>query len=206
LGKTYESYLQLRSAEREGLDYSVRFRRGSSGIAVMAPHGGDIEPGTTEIAEAAAGRLHSFYTFEGLRPDHNLDLHIASTLFDEPEGLKIASEAAVVVTIHGCRERDPVVFTGGLDLELRRAVKRGLESEGFPVQEDPRLPGMSLMNLCNRSSLGRGLQLEVSRGLRWTMFGGLRRAERREHRRPFELFVGALRTALDNYAGKARRM
>ncbi|MFO7785492.1 MAG: poly-gamma-glutamate hydrolase family protein [Thermodesulfobacteriota bacterium] len=201
MGKTYESYLELRSVEREGLDYRVRSWKGSSGIAVMAPHGGDIEPGTTEIAEATARPRHAFYSFEGLKPDQNLDLHIASTLFDEPEGLRIALEAMTVITIHGCRERDPVVFAGGLDVELRRIVAGGLETAGFMVREDPRLPGRSLMNLCNRSRMGRGVQLEVSQGLRRTMFPGLRGAERMEPLPAFDRFVAALRKALGAYGG-----
>ncbi len=199
MGKTYESYLELRSVERNGLDYRVRSWRGSSGIAVMAPHGGDIEPGTTEIAEATARPQHAFYSFEGLKQDHNLDLHIASTLFDEPEGLRIASEATTVITIHGCRERDPVVLTGGLDVELRRVVTRHLETAGFMVREDPRLPGRSMMNLCNRSRKGRGMQLEISRGLRLTMFPGLRGNERRDPLPPFGRFVTVLQKALLAY-------
>lgn len=200
MGKTYESYLELRSAEREGMDYRVRSRKGSSGIAVMAPHGGDIEPGTTEIAEATALSQHAFYSFEGLKPDHNLDLHIASTLFDEPEGLRIASEATTVITIHGCREQDPLVLAGGLDVELRRIVTRGLETAGFIIREDPRLPGRNLMNICNRSRLGRGMQLEISRGLRKMMFPGLRGPDRRKPLPAFDQFVTALRKALLTYA------
>ncbi len=205
MGKVYESYFKLRSMEREGLDYRIRSRKGFSGIAVMAPHGGDIEPGTTEIAEAAASPQHAFYSFEGLKPDSNLDLHIDSTLFDEPEGLRIASGAMTVITIHGCRERDPLVLAGGLDVELGRIVSRGLENAGFTIREASRfpgrsLPGRSMMNLCNRSRLGRGMQLEISRGLRREMFPGLRGHERREPLPLFDHFVAALQNALLTYA------
>jgi phage replication-related protein YjqB (UPF0714/DUF867 family) len=201
MGRKYASYNELRGTEREGLDYRVRVRTGLSGIALMAPHGGEIEPGTTEIAEAVAGREHAFYSFEGLKPDHNLDLHIASTLFDEPRGLGEAAGAATVITVHGCRERTPVVLVGGLDKTLRKALASALEEAGFAVREDPRLPGRSPLNLCNRSARGRGVQLEVSRGLRRTLFPGLTRSDRKAPLPRFERLVAALRRALSARAG-----
>ncbi len=47
--------------ETKGKDYRIHLRHGKSGILVMAPHGGGIEPGTTEIADAVAGAERSFY-------------------------------------------------------------------------------------------------------------------------------------------------
>ncbi len=49
------------------LDYLILSRQGTSGIAVMAPHGGGIEPGTSEIANRVAGDEHAYYSFEGLK-------------------------------------------------------------------------------------------------------------------------------------------
>lgn len=37
-------------------------------VAIIAPHGGSIEPGTSEIAATIAGDSQSFYAFEALRP------------------------------------------------------------------------------------------------------------------------------------------
>ena len=196
MGGKYASYLELREAEEEGLDYRVRLRAGSSGIAVMAPHGGEIEPGTSEIAEAVAGRDHAFYSFEGLKPGSNLELHISSTLFDEPRALEAAAASSSVITIHGCREGDPVVLVGGRDAQLRREAAGALEEAGFVVREDPRLPGRSPLNLCNRSRLGRGVQLELSRGLRRTLFPDLTRNARSNPLPRFERFVAALRATL----------
>lgn len=50
----YRSYDNLCRNEVEDRDFRIRFRHGTSGIAIVAPHGGGIEPGTTEIAEAIA--------------------------------------------------------------------------------------------------------------------------------------------------------
>ena len=35
------------------------------------PHGGGIEPGTSEVADAIAGEEFSFYAFEGLKSSDN---------------------------------------------------------------------------------------------------------------------------------------
>jgi phage replication-related protein YjqB (UPF0714/DUF867 family) len=55
----YATFDALRSAHEEGRDFRVEWRLGVSGIAVMAPHGGGIEPGTSEVARALAGFQHS---------------------------------------------------------------------------------------------------------------------------------------------------
>jgi len=195
----YESYRELRETEQEGRDYRIRSWPGESGIAVMAPHGGEIEPGTTEIAEAMARNGHAFYSFEGIKPDHNQDLHIASTCFDEPVAGGIAAAATRVITIHGCRESEEAVVVGGLDTELRASVRERLEKAGFSVREDPRLPGRSRMNICNRCGRGRGVQLEVTRGLRRRLFPGLTASERKSPLPLFFRFVEALCDALQEH-------
>ena len=55
-----------------------------SDVAVVAIHGGKIEPGTSELARAVARDDHPFYLFEGLKPQGNRDLHISSGRFDDP--------------------------------------------------------------------------------------------------------------------------
>lgn len=66
----YSNYDELSCHEPKGIDYRIRCVS-SSDIAILAIHGGKIEPGTTEIAEAVAKNQHSFYTFEGLKPTGN---------------------------------------------------------------------------------------------------------------------------------------
>ena len=51
----YTNYDELRQNERENVDYAIFHRGADSQIAVMAPHGGGIEPGTIDIADAMAG-------------------------------------------------------------------------------------------------------------------------------------------------------
>jgi phage replication-related protein YjqB (UPF0714/DUF867 family) len=47
-------------------------------LAILAPHGGGIEPGTSELAEAVAGEGLSFYAFEGLKRSGNAVLHVGT--------------------------------------------------------------------------------------------------------------------------------
>jgi len=192
----YSSYKELADTEKEGIDYRIRWIRRSSGVLVIAPHGGDIEPGTSEIAEALADAKHSFYAFEGIRRHANRDLHIPSTRFDEPIAMGLVQGGETVVTVHGCRGEDPIVFVGGLDLDLMRSVTESMKKAGFAVGTSARLPGRDAMNICNRSSRGRGIQLEISRGLRRLMFKGLRVEERAFRLESFERFVQSVGRAL----------
>lgn len=41
----YASFKDLQDNEVEGIDYRIRSRAGSTGIALLCIHGGDIEPG-----------------------------------------------------------------------------------------------------------------------------------------------------------------
>lgn len=137
-------------------------------ISIIAPHGGRIEPGTSQIARAIAGDLFNAYCFEGKRPRFNDHLHITSTNFDEPKALSMAGASEYIVTVHGCRDRSRHVYLGGLDFELIEAAERNLKQQGFFVgaHSNPRLQGKSRSNICNRGRRGVGLQLEIARDLR----------------------------------------
>ena len=94
---------------------------------ILAPHGGKIEPATTEVAEAIAGIDYSFYSFEGLKADGNGVLHIESHLFDEPRALEAIEKADIIVTVHGqVDQKEEFVMVGGLNDGLRSEMKRQL--------------------------------------------------------------------------------
>ena len=80
----YTSFKDLQQNEVEGTDYRIRWRAGRTGIALLCIHGGDIEPGTSEIADGIAGHDHTYYALEGMKDAGNKTLHITSTAFDEP--------------------------------------------------------------------------------------------------------------------------
>ncbi len=50
----YPNFATLEQHERSGIDYCVLVRREEPAFAIVAPHGGGIEPGTSEIADAIA--------------------------------------------------------------------------------------------------------------------------------------------------------
>ena len=185
----YRNFAQLKRYEVEHLDYRIQFRVGGSRIAVVAPHGGKIERGTSQIAKAIAGEDHSFYGFEGIKPalSDNRDLHITSNNFDEPRALSLVRDADVVISIHGAKGMESAVYTGGLDQQLGRRVLISLNRlEIFACNDpSPTRQGKCASNICNRGRSRKGLQLELTFGLRKRLFGG---KDNSGVRQPTELF------------------
>ena len=204
----YPNFAMLAACEDEGVDFRVRYRLAHSPVAVVAPHGGGIEAGTSELAEAVAGREHSFYAFEGIRGHENADLHVASTRFAEPRGLQVVSRSDVVLAIHGRDRDDETVFLGGLHAELIDDLAAALERAGFRTarHDRPGFGGADPDNICNRGRSGRGVQLELPRGLRRRLFPALNAAGRRVRTCGFRRFRNALRGALREWVSARDRL
>jgi phage replication-related protein YjqB (UPF0714/DUF867 family) len=196
----YADFATLALNERSGIDYSVLARRAEPAFAIIAPHGGGIEPGTSEIADAIARERFSSYAFEGLKSSGNADLHITSTRFDEPMCLIILGHSGIIVALHGEDSDDDGegVFVGGLDVTLGSQIGTALTEKGFDVREhpDPDLQGRDPKNLCNRGTSCAGVQLELSRAVRETLFESLTRAGREHPTSRFYVFVDAVRHVL----------
>lgn len=169
LAKDFGSYADLAAAYERDKDYRiVRMPRPTSATAVLAPHGGGIEAYTSDIARAIAGDDFGLYVFEGLlRAGNFAALHLSSELFDEPDCLQMLGTCDRVVTVHGCGVDGEIVLLGGGDDALRGAIAAQLEAVGVRFDDAPaRLAGADPRNICNRGRTGRGVQLEVSMGLR----------------------------------------
>jgi phage replication-related protein YjqB (UPF0714/DUF867 family) len=202
----YANFAELARKEVAGVDYRILLRRATSSFAIVAPHGGGIEPGTSEIADAIAeedlskGTTLSCYSFEGIKSAGNVDLHITSTHFDEPLCLSLIRETQIVITIHGehSEEDGDGVFVGGLDERLGRRLARALRTAGFNVgkHKNPKLQGIEPTNLCNRGKTRAGVQLELSRSIRTQMFSSLTREGRKTTKPPFRKFVKAIRSVI----------
>lgn len=195
----YANFEALQAEQREDQDFRVRTAlREEAKIAVVAPHGGAIEPGTSELAIAISGSDLSFAVFEGIKAKKNRDLHITSTNFDEPRCVNVVAQAIAAVTIHGEASQGAVAYIGGADRALRKHISKSLSDAGFDVQEhqDPALQGTSPANICNRGTSGGGVQLELSRGLRSTLFESLDSKGRDRQTHTFFEFVEALRQGL----------
>lgn len=166
--KKYASLADLARHEVEGRDFRVVMRRRpGSAVLLIAPHGGSIEAGTSEIAGIAAGDEHNLFCFEGCKPrGENRALHITSHKFDHPECLALAAACEVIVTVHGCLG-DSQIHVGGLDEDLAARMSRRLRAQGFTVEyPSARYPGRHPLNICNRGARAKGVQVEVSHDLR----------------------------------------
>ena len=165
----YASFAELQSGETLDEDYRVNLcERPSAAALIIAPHGGSIEIGTSELATLIAGEEHSLFTFDGLKPrGRNRDLHITSHNFDHPDCVALAARHSVVLAVHGCKGESSQIYVGGLDEELGALLTERLTAAGFPTSpHGHKYPGRNRLNICNRGARGRGVQLEFTLDLR----------------------------------------
>jgi phage replication-related protein YjqB (UPF0714/DUF867 family) len=172
----YANFAALSECEREGVDFRVCVSEKNSTVAIIAPHGGKIEPRTSEIAAAIAGNTFNFYCFEGTKENNNHSrLHIKSGNFDEPRCRALVQKSDVVIAVHGLGGNEVFVDVGGLDSVLRNVVYEQLLKADFDArivaQGDH--AAISQDNICNRGQRARGVQLEITKGLRDCLNGPL---------------------------------
>ena len=164
---TYKSFDELTSHEEIDRDYKIWVSDVESPITVMAPHGGRIEPRTSYIARKIARDKFNCYCFEGIKADNNGCLHITSHNFDEPQALELIARSQYVVTVHACTDKESRVYLGGLDKRLIAVISGRLKARGIVrASTHAKYPGLNPDNICNRGVGRKGVQLEVSRGLR----------------------------------------
>jgi phage replication-related protein YjqB (UPF0714/DUF867 family) len=201
---TYKNFKSLSAVEKEGIDFQIWFNKIKSPIAIIAPHGGYIEPGTSEIAISIAGDDFACYSFEGIKPKGNKKyLHITSTNFDEPEGVEICRNSDIVLAVHGARENDHFVYVGGRNEDIKNRIIEKLKNDGFNAKEDSTdHSGRDARNICNKCKSTQGLQLEISEGLRKEMFMGLDPENLKLTTDVFDKFVNSIRFVLYENATK----
>ncbi len=195
-----------------GRDFRIAFGDGDiARCLLIAPHGGGIEPGTSEVLRAVrdAGGW-AWYEFAGFLRKGNKDaLHITSTLFDEPTLLALLPRTNFVLTLHGAAETsDQVVYVGG-NWDAGRAtiiatVNAATAAHGIQALEAPaHLRGGESTNLTNRGKFGHGIQLEFSRGARNLLFPPDCSREARGNRSSrLHALARAIHTSLQNLAAK----
>ena len=165
----YDNFADLAEHETGGTDYRIRVVARDLSAAIIAPHGGQIEPATTEIAVAIAGKTYCLYSFEGIRKNRpHGDLHITSTRFDEPLCLELISRCDRVLALHGLAGTESNAYVGGLDTALRDEICTALNAAGFVSEVDSSRghAATSPDNICNKGRQQAGVQLELTRGLR----------------------------------------
>ena len=158
----YRNFGELKSKESPN-SYRIVARNRSSPVTFIAPHGGNIEPGTSEIVRALADKTYNLYLFEGIRP-RSRELHITSHHFDEPQCLKLVGKSEIVIAVHGrANESDmETICLGGLDQRRINSIASSLATSDFHSQtEGHKFSAKIPNNICNRGVRGEGVQLRV---------------------------------------------
>ncbi|MEU2864650.1 poly-gamma-glutamate hydrolase family protein [Streptomyces mirabilis] len=190
---------------------------------VIAPHGGGIEGGTSELCLAiagyhpadlaptpVAGPVHDFWMFEGLMSSGNGALHVTSTHCDDTIARSLCAGSLNALSLHGCSPEQAglesgaeAVLIGGLNPTFRQYLLEEFTAVGIravTASGEEEIAGISPDNICNRTLLGMGAQLEMTTALRTAMFASGKNtiADRATNLLPsFWTFTAATRRAID---------
>jgi len=162
----YSNFKTLAANEILNQDYRIRIQDLGSNITIIAPHGGLIEPRTSLITELIAGDTFNYYCFEGIKEKNNRNLHITSHQFDEPEALNLTFSSDIIISIHACKDKEKIIYIGGRFKELASCIQGALESLNIKILKKEKFLGTHPSNICNKGKRNKGVQLEISRGLR----------------------------------------
>ena len=168
----YASMTQLQRETKEGIDWKKEIRDQGNQVLIVAPHGGNIEQGTSELTKLLAQQGgYDYFSFEAMRPSNNTQLHVTSTHYDDPTLHQMVEGRVATISIHGAKGDDQIVFLGGAKSVLRDAIQSQLESRGFAVQVPPEyLGGLNEDNFINKNENSTGVQLELTTALRKALF------------------------------------
>jgi phage replication-related protein YjqB (UPF0714/DUF867 family) len=215
----------------EGVDYARRHRRHERfddslapsfdlpKTVILAPHGGGIERGTSELCLAVAGYhpanlpitppaavTYDYWMFEGVREDDNRPLHVPSTGCDDQWAVSLCAGACNALSLHGFEPKPPLdpdaqlILVGGKDTALHDLLLPAFKKAGLKAVDPGQgeLDGNDDKNIVNKTRKGEGTQLELSTPLRDAMFTDIRRS-RRKHTTTevFWTFAAVCRDAID---------
>ena len=194
----FKSMEDLKMVLQEGVDYRIKTRDRNSNVTVAAPHGGFIEPGSSELAEAISGDEYNLFDFRGLDNKHPRKAHVTSSHYKDPLLTELLNKSDICLSVHGMRGEEEALYVGGLNKELRELVTEKLTAAGFPANSNPpKFRGEHQKNFIN-SPKDHGVQLELSWGLRKTIM-----EEQGDIENPrFRNFVKAVRGAIREYREK----
>lgn len=232
----YDSMSELYANETEGLNFTREWRRhrarydslrdykDENKIFIMAPHGGSIESGTTELALATAGFVKNFngtidtsytydyFIFNGTNPkNENGRLHVTSSHYDDTDANALVNNSLVSLAFHGCTDLQPDESTGegykacligGLDQELKEILEVQLMAAGFNafITSQDTLDGSLPANIINKNKRGQGAQFELTTSLRRSFYAKNNPKDRRKSTTSdFWLFVNAIRASIEAY-------
>lgn len=168
----FRSMTQLFAHTKEGVDWKKETKKRVSNVIIVAPHGGNVEKGTTELTKMVANDNHyDYYSFTILNRKNPEKFHVTSANYNDPTLLKMVKSKDFAVSIHGAKGDKPVIYLGGLDRQLKEAIKQQLVKAHFNVKIAPTYLGGDLkQNFVNRDFKDKGVQLELSTAFRKSLF------------------------------------
>ncbi|MGI2278247.1 poly-gamma-glutamate hydrolase family protein [Staphylococcus cohnii] len=168
----YKSMTELYNDTKEGIDWKKDTRDVGKSVLIVAPHGGNIEQGTSELTKLVANNGDfDYFSFEAIRPSNNTQLHVTSTNYDDATLHDMIQDRTATISIHGAQGEEQLVYLGGYQSPLRDAIQSQLERKGFVVKIPPEyLGGLSNANFINKVEGSTGVQLELTTALRKAFF------------------------------------
>jgi len=235
----YDSMTALYAHEVEGVNFTKEWYRHrwryetfknykeENEIFIMAPHGGGIESGTTELALAAAGftddfngkpatsDTYDYFIFSGINPrNQNGRLHVTSSHYNDPVANELVRNSLISLAFHGCTDTQPVESTGsgykacligGLDKPFKQKLKQRLQKAGFNafITTQKELNGDLPDNIINKNKRKAGAQFELTTSLRKSFYGINNPGGRRTSTNAdFWLFIDTIRKSIEQYKGQ----
>ncbi len=203
----YRNFSELKANRPNA--FRINKLKGNDKFLVFTPHGGGIEPGTTEICEWFGRAAFSYYAFTGVGKNCK-ELHVTSTHFDEPKLIKMLTDHQYAVSFHGMtdymkQKYGADIFLGGLNYDLQRRLKENLRND-YTVATSMDYPNSPLAasnprNVTNRCHSNAGVQIELSESLRRSFFKDnfkLKKGRKRITKRLID-FCSIVKSTLDNY-------
>ncbi|WP_229294142.1 poly-gamma-glutamate hydrolase family protein [Staphylococcus lloydii] len=168
----YKSMTELYNDTTEGIDWKKDTRNVGKPVLIVAPHGGNLEQGTSELTKLVANNGDfDYFSFEAIRPSNNTQLHVTSTNYDDATLHDMIQDRTATISIHGAQGEEQLVYLGGYQSSLRDAIQSQLELKGFVVKIPPEyLGGLGNNNFINKVEESTGVQLELTTALRKAFF------------------------------------
>src|SRR5690606_4965789 len=189
----FKNWNELSSHYQEGKDFTIETQSKPNDVIILAIHGGRVEKGTSELAKAIAKDDHSYYIFHAhvyhdTNKDQRNDLHLTAKNYDEPRALQMTAQENKVVSLHGAKGTEKIVYMGGLNEYLRDIIDEELSAAGFRTEEAPEdLNGNHPENIANKNRTLEGAQMELTTALREELL---------ENPDQMEKFANAVRKAI----------
>jgi phage replication-related protein YjqB (UPF0714/DUF867 family) len=204
----FKNFEEIKKVRPDSFDIEAIPRE--SPFLLFAPHGGGIEPGTTEICWWFYKEAYSLYTFSG-KGQNCRQLHITSTRFNESTLLEMLDHHDYAISFHGMTNEisskvNADIYLGGLNKTLIELTTAELRKNGYKVLSNAELTqshlsGSEEENVTNSCRSGMGMQVELSEKLRQTFFQGVlgSKAGRRFTTGELDRFCEAIMVAIQDF-------